>query len=110
MFESAVMVDSVSQTYGDRTGLTFCGARSYSCVPSNVCTDPDEAGRFYLNPTDPTLEGKSVAVIVTGTLADYPTITSTVSFSVTINLLSCLDVILTPPSSSDLKNDVYYTT
>ena len=67
---TAVMNDSVSLADGDMTGLTFCGARSYSItipstIPSWLSIDA-ASGALNLNPTDPNLGGTMVTVTVQG--------------------------------------------
>ena len=67
---TAVMKDSLSLTSGDMTGLTFCGARTFSItspatIPTWLAIDAS-TGSITLNPTDPTLGGTIVTVTIQG--------------------------------------------
>ena len=82
------MKDSLSLTNGTPAdGLTYCGARIYSItVPSPLPTwlaIGASTGSMTFAPTDPALGGTSATVTVHGYLSSYPTITSTVSFTMT---------------------------
>jgi hypothetical protein len=67
---TAVMTDSLSFENGDMTGLTFCGARTYSItLPTTLPTWLSinaSSGSLNLNPTDPNLGGTSVTITVKG--------------------------------------------
>ena len=64
------MKDSVSLANGDLTGLTFCGARTYSITTPSIIPTwlaiNASTGSITLNPTDPALGGTTVTVIVQG--------------------------------------------
>ena len=106
------MKDSLSLSNGSpMDGLTFCGTRSYSITaPSTIpswLTITSSTGTILLTPNDATLGGTTLTVTVQGQLTSYSSISSTVSFLVT--LISCLNVVLTPPTLSNMINDTYFT-
>ena len=106
------MKDSLSLSNGSpMDGLTFCGARTYSITPPSTIpswlTITSSTGTIVLTPNDATLGGTTLTVTVQGLLTSYSTISSTVTFKVI--LISCLNVVLTPPTLSNMINNTYLT-
>lgn len=82
--------DSVSLQNGDKTGLTYCGARTFTLVSNTEpwLTFDETSGVMDLLNADITLVGTSALVTIRAELDEYPSVPS-VEYSVTVNFNHC---------------------
>ena len=77
MVNIAEFRDSVSLKYGDKSGQTFCGARSYAFSPSDIVTLGTSQTEWHLqvSSNDGYTSGQTIPVTVSVSL-EFSSITS----------------------------------
>lgn len=94
-------LDSVSGTLGNNDGITFCGTRNYAISPNTFSFLDLTGSLLTLQSNDPSDYPTFETITLTVSLQNYPTVTSSDTFTVTLDEI-CMTTTLDPPVASDM--------
>ena len=105
-------MDSESKDRGDKSGVTFCGNRLYSIKGEPAYVSVEQTSReILLSTSDDSDVGQHIVKLIIK-LEDFPDVTRTVQFQVTVNPceISSYTVDVTPAQYIYITNEPEATT